>query len=670
MAVVIYHFGGGEQSWLPGGFLGVDVFFVLSGYLISSLLLTEYLRRGRIDLPQFWVRRVRRLLPALVAMLLFVCFWVWWATPLESFPARRSDLMWTVSYLANWHLIQNGDNYFAAYTAASPLRHTWSLAVEEQFYLFWPLVLAGLLWLGRRLARRAGGQGRGAGKGRPGFVVVATAADAGVALSAWAMASSYDPLAPSAAYYSTQGRVQELFVGVLLAVLITYRRHAAADGSETPLGRLLAAVGRRSGALGILVVIGLLLAFGWMSDGEPFYYRGGALLVSVVTVALIAVVDLRPTGPVGRAFSWRPAVWLGRISYGVYLWHWPIVLMIPVSGGASAGEKIWHQAQRLVLTVLVAALSYYFLEQPVQRDRRWLTSKPRVLIAVLASSGLVVAVALPATALPGTLAQQLSVGSDRGCSGERTDLLVVCTEPEAVDAKADPPQFALLGDSTARALAPGLDQWAKTAGTTWIQAAWKRCTPINVMAVPADLNEPDVPALTCYAQASTLIRNMLASYRPKVVLIAEYWDSTQPLMVNGVKVRPGTPAHEDALRLGYQRLVDVIAEYGAQTVFLEQPPPGASIGEQYATGRPAAHARAKVSGAGRYVDGYNAVLKAVAKSRPGQARTVSLTDVICPAGACVAVRGDTLLRTDGLHYTRKFSVQLVPVLMQRIGLEP
>ena len=138
LGVMIYHFGNGDASWLRGGFLGVDVFFVLSGYLITGLLLDEQVRRGTIDLVGFWVRRLRRLFPAMLLMLIAVAGWIWWATPPDSYPSRRSDIFWTLGYLANWHMIGSSDDYFAAYTTASPLRHTWSLAVDEQFYLVWP----------------------------------------------------------------------------------------------------------------------------------------------------------------------------------------------------------------------------------------------------------------------------------------------------------------------------------------------------------------------------------------------------------------------------------------------------------------------------------------------------------------------------------------------------
>ena len=147
MAVIAYHLG---YRWAPGGFIGVDVFFVLSGYLITSLLLAEHARTGGIALAAFWFRRARRLLPALFAMLIVVAIWVGLSASPFEMPMRREDLFWTLFYGSNWHFVQSGQDYFAQYGSASPLRHTWSLAIEEQFYLLWPLMVVGALWIGRR----------------------------------------------------------------------------------------------------------------------------------------------------------------------------------------------------------------------------------------------------------------------------------------------------------------------------------------------------------------------------------------------------------------------------------------------------------------------------------------------------------------------------------------
>jgi peptidoglycan/LPS O-acetylase OafA/YrhL len=638
-AVAMYHFGGGDYSWLPGGYLGVDVFFVLSGYLITCLLLEEYARQGRIDLLGFWVRRLRRLVPALFLVLLTVCAWVWWATPPDAYPNRRSDIFWTVGYLANWHLISSSEDYFATYTAASPLRHAWSLAVEEQFYLVWPTLLLTLMWIGRRWL---------SGRGR---ALVAAGAAAGLALSAWAMAAMYSPLDASRAYYSTQGRVQELFVGVLLAVLIR----------KVPTGRRLPLIG----TLGLGV---LLVAIFRLRDTASIYYHGGALAVSLAAAAVILVLELRPTGRLAKGFSWRPAVALGRISYGVYLWHWPVVVAIPVIAAQSPGEQLIRQALRVAITLGAAAASYRLVEQPIMRSRRALRSPRRVIVAAAAASGIVVAVAIPATALPGTLAQQVSHTSDRTCAGERGDFLVSCTWPAGASVGVRPARLAVLGDSTARALSAGLDDWANQTSSTWVEAAWRRCSSTGLMVWPSSQSRPDGSATTCHDQAPALITNALQEYRPSTVLIAEFWVNNQPLLIDGHRAQPGTKEYADALRSAYLGIVDQVAAYGGHAVFLELPPPGEPLGAVIAADRPAGSVRSGVPGNGKYVDSFNAILRSVAQARPDVASTVSLTDVICPNGACGPLQGDVLVRYDGVHYSIPFARELVPVLMSRIGL--
>jgi peptidoglycan/LPS O-acetylase OafA/YrhL len=654
-AVAVYHFGGGKTSWLPGGFLGVDVFFVLSGYLITSLLLTEYSRQGRIDLLGFWVRRLRRLAPALLLMLLVVCGWIWWASPPDGYPQRRSDIFWTVGYLANWHLINTSETYFAAYTSASPLRHAWSLAIEEQFYLVWPAMLLALMWAGQRALRaRADPSVRLPGLGRidGGRLLVAVGALAGAGFSIGWLATRFDPLYPSHAYYSTQGRVQELFVGVLLAVAVPRLRRGA--------GRVLT-VAAGVGLAGLLVAVLLL------PDDTAFYYRGGALCACLAVAALIAGLEVRPGSALARAFSWRPAAALGRISYGVYLWHWPLVVAIPVTGGMPMREQVIRQGLRVLITLAAAAASYHLVEQPILRSRRVLRSPARVIAAALATSALVVGVTIPATALPGTLAEQIRYSSDRACPGERNDHLLICTWPIGADVTEHPVGLALLGDSTGRALGPGLNDWAERSGRSWVDAAWKLCTASGQLILPGNAG-PDFAARTCHGQAPGLISEALDTYRPPVVLVAEYWAHNRTLLVDGRRLPAGTPEHDAAMRAGFLALVDKVSGYGGRVVFLEVPPPGDQLGRAVASGRPAGNSRGPVFGNGQYVDGFNAMLRTVAAARPASARTVSMTDVICPGGSCYPVQDGMLIRYDGVHYTTAFSRYLTPILLARIGV--
>ncbi|MFI7588356.1 acyltransferase family protein [Spongisporangium articulatum] len=641
LAVAVYHFGGGDSSWLPGGFLGVDVFFVLSGYLITGLLLAEWSRTGSISLTGFWMRRVKRLAPALLLVLVVVAAWVWWTTPPTDYPARRADILWTLGYLANWHLAAV-DNYFAAFGSVSPLRHTWSLAVEEQFYLVWPLITLACLWAGRRLGgRRLGGR----------RVLVAVAL-VGALASAVEFAALFDPVRPTVAYYSTRGRVQELFAGALLALAFAAFRRRARPA-------LVSLVGPAG-------VAGLVVGFLTMPDTTAFYYRGGAALVSLAAVGLIGGVEAAPDGRLARMLSWGPAAWLGRVSYGVYLWHWPVTVAVPAAGS----DQVLRQVLRVLLTLGLASASFYLLERPVQRSRRALGTPPRTLVALLTSAAVVVGVGVQATALPGTLFEQAETNSDRACPGERADRLLVCAWPAGASVAAgEQADLAIVGDSTVRALSGALDEWATSSGSTWVEAAWRQCSSIGALT-PTAANATDALTRACHEQAPTQVSRMLATYRPKVVLIGDFWIHENAVQVNGDWVRPGTDEHAAELERRYLDLVDEIAAAGGRAVFLELPPPGDQLGVQFAAGRPAATAKPPAAYGGKFVDGFNAVLRRVAAQRPDVARSISVTDVVCPGGSCPAAVGDRLIRVDGVHYSVPFAAEVTPVILQRAGITP
>ena len=230
------------------------------------------------------------------------------------------------------------------------------------------------------------------------------------------------------------------------------------------------------------------------------------------------------------------------------------------------------------------------------------------------------------------------------------------------------PNLAIMGDSTARSLTPGLDDWAAAHGTSWVEAAWKRCSATGLLIrAGATL---DLPATACHQQARAQISRMLDAYHPKTVLISEFWVHHQPLVLpDGSELMPGTAAHDAAIREAFLQVVDEIAAHGGRVVFLELAPPGEMLGRQVATGRPAGPAGPVTPGA-QYVDGFNDVLRSVAAARPQVASTVSVTDLLCPDGRCLALRGDTVVRVDGVHYSIPFSKQLVPVLLQRAGITP
>lgn len=340
IAVLLFH---GGVSWAGGGFLGVDAFFVLSGYLITRLLIEERSRAGRISLRAFWVRRIRRLFPALLALLLLVCLYAAFLATPDTRHRLRLDALATLSYVANWRLAASGTGYFDRLALPSPLQHTWSLAIEEQFYLLWPLVVVAAFRWARRPLRT--------------LLVIAGGA---VLASALAMAVLYSPgVDPSRVYYGTDTRAQSVLVGVALALLLAGAAGRAAEQSAL----------RRRDRWGLEVAGGTGAAFtawAWTTStgGSAWLYRGGFAACGVAVAAVLADVVLVPEGLLSRLLSVSPLQVLGRISYGLYLWHWPIFLAVNGERTSLHGPALL--ALRLAATLAVSVLSFRFLELPVR----------------------------------------------------------------------------------------------------------------------------------------------------------------------------------------------------------------------------------------------------------------------------------------------------------------
>ena len=348
LAVMLYH---GGVSIAGGGFLGVDVFFVLSGFLITTLLLLEFEAGGRLNLPAFWGRRARRLLPALFLVLIAVLIYGAFLRG-EAASTVRLDVLATLFYVSNWWFIASGNSYFEQFQDPSPLTHTWSLAIEEQWYLLLPLVLVLLL---PRI------------RGRRWWAAIFGAL---ALLSAGLMALLYTPGSdPSREYYGTDTRLLALLIGAGLASLFT---PGVAGRLRVP-ARWLAPV----------AVVGLLLLLTLTDDSSQWLYRGGFLLVALVAAALLAAVVARPEGPVARALALGPIVWVGKISYGLYLWHWPVyVVLSPTRTGLSGVSLL---VLRFAVTLAIATLSYHLVEMPIRRGALSRLTRPQRVATVLAA---------------------------------------------------------------------------------------------------------------------------------------------------------------------------------------------------------------------------------------------------------------------------------------------
>jgi peptidoglycan/LPS O-acetylase OafA/YrhL len=339
MGVFAYHLG---FAWIPGGLLGVGVFFTLSGYLITDLLLAQ-VDRGGIKLKSFWIARARRLLPALILMLIVVTAWVTVIGPHQA-PDFNDAVGSALLYFNNWWLIFHDVSYFEQFTTPSPMNHLWSLSVEEQFYIVWPFMIL----LGVRFVREgdlyAGLRFRLAG------VTLALAAASGILM----IVLHHPGLDPSRVYYGTDTRGLELLVGAALAMVWPSRRL-----------RYNITVGARRtiDAAGIVGLVGIGLFFCLSTEFSPFLYNGGFLLLSLATaLALIALTH--PASRLAPIIGWKAMRWIGERSYGIYLWHFPIIVLTTPEG--SQGVDLVRATLQVAATIAIAAASWRFVENPIR----------------------------------------------------------------------------------------------------------------------------------------------------------------------------------------------------------------------------------------------------------------------------------------------------------------
>ncbi len=381
LAVIAFHL---EFGWAPGGLLGVGIFFTLSGYLITDILLAQLSRQGKIKLGGFWLARARRLLPALFVMLAIVLAWVTIFGPAQT-QQFRDSVVSAIFYVNNWQQIIGDVSYFARFEAPGPMNHLWSLAVEEQFYIVWPF----LLFLGVKVIRDR----ENPGGVRPKLALWTL----GLGLiSAILMAVLYKAgTDPSRVYYGTDTRAFELLFGAALAMVWPSRR----------LSRKITPQARKTldglGALG-LVVIALMI---WRtSELSPFLYRGGFVLLSLAVI-LVLMAATHPACRLGVLLGVKPLRWVGVRSYGIYLWHAPVIVLTNPSD--HPGPSVPRALLQVAAIFAISALSWKFIEEPIRhgavgrffarrraRGWGWTTFSPQGRAALIGSVAVLFAAVL------------------------------------------------------------------------------------------------------------------------------------------------------------------------------------------------------------------------------------------------------------------------------------
>jgi peptidoglycan/LPS O-acetylase OafA/YrhL len=523
--VLLFH---GGFTWMTGGYVGVSVFFTLSGFLITGLLLTEQGSVGRISMSRFYARRVRRLMPASLLCLTGIAI----AAALGEFGGLshvRRDVLAALLQVANWNALHNGTSYadLVARTAGQlgPVDHFWSLSVEEQFYWVWPAICGLLIF--RLRSRRA-----------------VTATLVGLALVGVVAAPVIAHVwGQNAAYWATPARLGEILVGAALAALVTDRVRG---------WWWLGWVG--CGAFAAIVVAAML----WPSSGGPAYH-GWFGVFALASAALI--LGVQTAGPLRWALSRAPLVHLGRISYGVYLYHWPIFAMLSASRVGVGGG--WLFAIRMAVTMAVAELSFHIVEQPIRRS-----SGPLVRVAWVTPAAIAVVAALVVVMVP--VGATAFSGSGNVPASFATDAIVTTTSP-TVDRPAttdssvrpsaptpsDPPTTAapiparpvavlMIGDSTAVALADGFYEWSQQhpAQVQFASLATVGCGLILDAVTPGDTGRQF--QRTCKKAMDADLPALLARHVPDVVIVLVTLPDVSPRVWSN-KEGPLLP-HDDRYR--------------------------------------------------------------------------------------------------------------------------
>ncbi|MCU1452220.1 MAG: putative acyltransferase [Acidimicrobiales bacterium] len=596
--VLVFH--GGH---LRGGYLGVDLFFVLSGYLITLLLLGEWRQTERIGLATFWTRRARRLFPALALMLMMVAAYARFVAIPEELPGIRADSFATLLYFANWRAILAGHSYFQAALAPSPLEHTWSLAIEEQFYFVWPVVVVTLL----RFRKRA-----------ETILWAALAVAAGsvalmIGLHLSGMVSS------NSLYLGTHTRIAAIAMGASLAAWqVTHGYTKRANARAALEGIALASVA--------------FLALMWSRTDltTTVVYSGGLALCGLAVTAIIAAATHPNRMIVARAFDAAPLRWLGTISYGVYLYHWPIYLYLNRERTGYAGWSLF--ALQVVVTLFVATASFVLVERPIRRGAlRGMTGK----------------IAIPAAATATVIALLVATS---GVS----DIIQTANASAFASGGAGTPKVMLVGDSVLFELGiEGIRPLRRELHISVWNDALPGCTP---MIAGGQLKERAVVSGSFRFDCSTIYADVVRQNRPDIVVLMYGTLYSFDVVIDGKLRDQCDPRYEAVLQRQLDHQVGQLSHLGARVVLVTGPAvTNRTVQERYgATDEPRRAACA------------NDVLGKVAATNP-RARLVDLDALICPNhGPCLETYGGQKVRADGTHFRHDVAKYIARWLVPRV----
>jgi peptidoglycan/LPS O-acetylase OafA/YrhL len=615
LSVFAYHL---RYSWARGGYLGVDAFFVISGYLITSLLLNEQHRHGAIELAAFWGRRARRLLPAVLLLVLGIALYsVTWANPAQ-LGSLRSDGWATLCYVANWHFIASKQSYFDLFSAPSPLRHMWSLAIEEQFYLVWPLVVFAALRIS---------------KGRRSLLTVITVV--GIAASTIWMSVYFDVTDPSRTYYGTDTRAHSLLVGCLLAILME-RIGTIGERARVPLQ-----------CAGLVAAVGVVAAASAVSDRNEAMYHGGFLLFAIGVAVVIAAAVQTTWSPVRTLLSPAPVRWVGRISYGLYLWHWPAIVILTPARVHAHGQVL--TLVQVVATFAVSSLSFYLIERPIRYgsmpNRAVLVSAPAAIVIVgIVLAGATVGSAKPEFDATAPITAPPPPPSTTTTTAPPASVVGGTTTPTTAPA-VRPMTIAIIGDSVAGSLSWGLIDVTQGSPVRVVSAAYAGCGIASGMATD-DQGKPFAWSKDCVKNVPKVLEQIVREQKPDVVMWMSSWELSDRIDPDtNTLLRRGTPAHDRALLASIDVQAKRVTAGGAHLVFLTLAPRAPSE-----TSGIAADGQD-----GRYAH-YNDLLRTYAREHEDTVSVIDLSHYLCPSGPpCATKVHGVVMRPDGAHFSRATS---------------
>ncbi len=659
LGVLLYHAG---LPWAHGGFLGVEAFFVLSGFLITSLLATEWQRSRSIRLGNFWMRRARRLLPALIVVVIVVALRQMIGGSSVAAPDLLGSGLGTLFYAGNWQQISANNDYFATGAPSSPFQHTWSLAIEEQFYIVWPLLVMALFWV---LSRRVTSSARV-------FGIAAAVAAAGCLASALDAFVLFNRGADvNRIYLGTDTRASGLLAGATLGLILLTRK-----------GVPRRVVAFAATGIGIAGIGGLFVAMALVHGTSSRLYQGGMLAVDAAVVAAIAAVILLPRSPLSRLLSLPPLRAVGLISYGLYLWHFPLFLWLTTtSTGGVAGNALL--ALRLAATFLVSTVSYFVVEQPIRRRR-----VPRLAMRILVPASLPAAVAAlviasqsaqvgAAAILPPAPVSNDVAGHAAGCPVTLTDgNRDIEVPPSAADMTANPiaepgllhntktvtfhtcppRRILVIGDSLAATLGVGLMQDEERYGTQVLLAPLLGCG-FGIRG-DFDLSVGWTPQPgRCIDEIATWRKDEVDFHADAVIVAMGWRDAFDRHWGNDV-VHLGMPDYDAYVSERAAALRDALSQDGTPVLFLTVPwanPPARADGSV-----------PLVASAERH-NSINGIINSVATSGGPHVAALTLDTYVSPGNRYSAQVGGVVCRvSDGLHFTPACGQLLQPYILPRV----